>query len=415
MKNVLSTKPFLLKNTNINTVVFKFVYPIKKDYKHANYLDILENIVVTTTKEYQDRLEFKNKKLEYSIINFELSSTSIGDTRYLFYTITLPKDGLIEDYDFEESLKFCLKAIKEPNFEGEAVNEKEFDYEKDYFVTRLEDMLQNFNAYVGNIFQHIIDPNELMNALYETDLEYLKNTTKEDLYKFYKENILDNSYALYIFGNFEEDKMLELCDKYFKQDKDKIEYEYNYFNILPMAEPKFTQEDIPYQQSMLLIEYQIDKYDPEEYVYMYMLTSILSGQECKLLFNELRLKNDLVYHVGTDSKSKNGFFEVYSYISNSNLDIVIEKIDNVINNLIKDEDYLNDCFKKILKSYEVDMIKEKDNESKEINDILDHDLKQDTLEEEYEKLKKITSKDMIKFINKIKKTNTIFLRGGSND
>ena len=415
MKNVLSTKPFLLKNTNINTVVFKFVYPIKKDYKHANYLDILENIVVTTTKEYQDRLEFKNKKLEYSIINFELSSTSIGDTRYLFYTITLPKDGLIEDYDFEESLKFCLKAIKEPNFEGEAVNEKEFDYEKDYFVTRLEDMLQNFNAYVGNIFQHIIDPNELMNALYETDLEYLKNTTKEDLYKFYKENILDNSYALYIFGNFEEDKMLELCDKYFKQDKDKIEYEYNYFNILPIAEPKFTQEDIPFQQSMLLIEYQIDKYDPEEYVYMYMLTSILSGQECKLLFNELRLKNDLVYHVGTDSKSKNGFFEVYSYISNSNLDIVIEKIDNVINNLIKDEDYLNDCFKKILKSYEVDMIKEKDNESKEINDILDHDLKQDTLEEEYEKLKKITSKDMIKFINKIKKTNTIFLRGGSND
>ena len=146
-----------------------------------------------------------------------------------------------------------------------------------------------------------------------------------------------------------------------------------------------------------------------------MLTSILSGQECKLLFNELRLKNDLVYHVGTDSKSKNGFFELYSYISNSNLDIVIEKIDNVINNLIKDEDYLNDCFKKILKSYEVDMIKEKDNESKEINDILDHDLKQDTLEEEYEKLKKITSKDMIKFINKIKKTNTIFLRGGSND
>ena len=61
------------------------------------------------------------------------------------------------------------------------------------------------------------------------------------------------------------------------------------------------------------------------------------------------------------------------------------------------------------------MIKENDNESKEINDILDHDLKQDTLEEEYEKLKKITSKDMIKFINKIKKTNTIFLRGGSND
>ena len=415
MKNILSTKPVLIRNTNVNLVTFKIVFPIKKEYKHANYLDILENIVVTTTKEYQDRLEFKNKKLEYSIINFELSSSSIGDVRYLFYTITLPKEGLIDDYDFEESLKFCLKAIYEPNFEGEAVNEKEFEYEKDYFVTRMNDVLQNFNAYVGNIIQHIIDPNELMNPLYENDFEDLKNTTKEDLYHFYKNNIIDNTYALYVWGNFEEDKMLKLCDKYFKQDKDTIEYEYNYFNIFPMAMPKFTQEDIPYQQSMLLIQYQIEDYKPEEYVYMYMLNSILSGPECKLLFNELRLKNDLVYHISTDSKSKNGFFEVYSFISNNNLDKAINNIDNVINNLIKDEEYLNECFKKILKSYEIDMIKEKDNESKEINDILDHDLKQDTLEEEYNKLKDITSKDMIEFINRIKKTNTIFLRGGSND
>jgi predicted Zn-dependent peptidase len=163
------------------------------------------------------------------------------------------------------------------------------------------------------------------------------------------------------------------------------------------------------------MQYQIKDYNPEEYVYMYMLNAILAGPECKLLFNELRLKNDLVYNVETDSRSKNGFFEVYAFISNENLDRVIENIDNIINTLIKDEKYLKACFEKILKSYEVDMIKEKDNESKEINDRLNHDLKNDTLEEEYEKLKKITTKNMIRFINKIQKTNTIFLRGGSND
>lgn len=415
MKNKISTKPTLIKNTNVNFVTFKLLFQLKKEYKHANYLDILENIVATTTKEYQDRLEFKNKKLEHSILNFDLSSSSVGDTRYLYYTITLPKENLIEDYDFEESLKFCLKAIKEPNFEGHAINEKEFDYEKDYFVTRMDDVLQNFGAYIGNIFQHIIDPNELMSPLYETDYEDLKATTKEDIYNFYQENILNNPYALYVWGNFDEDKIKKICDKYFKQDVKALEYDYNYFNILPMAEQKFTQEDIPFKQSVLLMQYQIKDYNPEEYVYMYMLNAILAGPECKLLFNELRLKNDLVYNVETDSRSKNGFFEVYAFISNENLDRVIENIDNIINNLIKDEKYLKACFEKILKSYEVDMIKEKDNESKEINDRLNHDLKNDTLEEEYEKLKKITTKNMIRFINKIQKTNTIFLRGGSND
>ena len=63
MKNILSTKPVLKRNTNINIVTFKMVFPIKKEYKHANYLDILENIVYTTTNEYKDRLEFKNKKI----------------------------------------------------------------------------------------------------------------------------------------------------------------------------------------------------------------------------------------------------------------------------------------------------------------------------------------------------------------
>ena len=335
MKNTLSTKPVLVKNTNINTVTFKLVFPIKKEYKDANYLDILENILATSSKKYQDRIEFKNKKLEYSIMDLGLSNMSIGDTRYLFYTIILPKEGLIDDYDFEESLKFAVEAMREPNFEGEAINEKEFIYEKDYFVERMNDTLQNFGSYTSNIIQHIVDPNELMSPLYEHDFEMLKNTTKEDIYRFYNTNILNNKYALYVFGNFDEKKITKLCDKYFKQeDSSDIEYDYNYFNIIPMAPSKFTQEDIDFMQSVLYIQYQIEDYKEDEYVYLYMINELLSGNECRILFNELRLKNDLVYHISTDLKSKNGFFNIFSYISNENLDIVIEKVNEVLNKII---------------------------------------------------------------------------------
>ena len=416
MKNTLSTKPVLVKNTNVNTVTFKMIFPIKKEYKDANYLDILENILATSSKEYPNRIDFKNKKLEHSIIDVYLSNRSIGNVRYLKYTIILPKEGLIDDYDFEESLKFCIDTIYNPNFDGEAVNEKEFIYEKDYFVERMNDALQGFNAYTGNIIQHILDPDELMSPLYENDFEMLKNTTKEDLYRFYKTNIIDNKYALYVFGNFDEKKMEKICDKYFKQEgSSKIEYDYNYFNIIPMAPSKFTQEDIPYVQSVLCIQYQVEDYKEDEYVYLYMLDQILAGSECRTLFNELRLKNDLVYHVGTDLRSKNGFFNIFSYISNENLDIVIEKINEVLNKTIIDKELLEKSFTRILKSYEIDMIKDKDNDAKEVSDLLSHDLHIDTIEEEYEKLKKITPDALIKFIGRIKKTNTIFLRGGKND
>lgn len=416
MKNVLKIKPTLVKNENVNTVTFKMIYPIKKDYKEANYLDILENIVATSSKKYPNRIDFRNKKLEYCIMNLELSNTSIGDTRYLIFTITLPKEGLIDDYDFEESLKFALNVIKEPNFVGEAVNENEFNYEKDYFVERMKDALQGFNAYTGNIIKHIIDPNELMGPQYENDFEMLRNTTKEDLYRFYEKNILNGKYALYVFGNFDEKKMYTLCDKYFKQeDTSDIEYEYNYFNIIPIAPTKFTQEDIPYMQSEINIQYQVEDYKEDEYVYLYMLDQLLSGSECRLLFNELRLKNDLVYHVDNSLRSKNGYFIVYAYISNENLDKVIDKVDEVLYKTLNDKDLLTQSFKKILKSYEIDMIKEKDNEGKKISDTLNHDFRIDTLEEEYELLKKITPEELINFISRIKKTNTIFLRGGKND
>ena len=369
MKNTLSTKPVLVKNTNVNTVTFKMIFPIKKEYKDANYLDILENILATSSKEYPNRIDFKNKKLEHSIIDVYLSNRSIGNVRYLKYTIILPKEGLIDDYDFEESLKFCIDTIYNPNFDGEAVNEKEFIYEKDYFVERMNDALQGFNAYTGNIIQHILDPDELMSPLYENDFEMLKNTTKEDLYRFYKTNIIDNKYALYVFGNFDEKKMEKICDKYFKQEgSSKIEYDYNYFNIIPMAPSKFTQEDIPYVQSVLCIQYQVEDYKEDEYVYLYMLDQILAGSECRTLFNELRLKNDLVYHVGTDLRSKNGFFNIFSYISNENLDIVIEKINEVLNKTIIDKELLEKSFTRILKSYKIDMIKDKDNDAKEVYD-----------------------------------------------
>ena len=62
MKNVLKIKPTLVKNENVNTVTFKMIYPIKKDYKEANYLDILENIVATSSKKYPNRIDFRNKK-----------------------------------------------------------------------------------------------------------------------------------------------------------------------------------------------------------------------------------------------------------------------------------------------------------------------------------------------------------------
>ena len=255
-----------------------------------------------------------------------------------------------------------------------------------------------------------------MSPLYENDFEMLKNTTKEDLYRFYKTNIIDNKYALYVFGNFDEKKMEKICDKYFKQEgSSKIEYDYNYFNIIPMAPSKLTQEDIPYVQSVLCIQYQVEDYKEDEYVYLYMLDQILAGSECRTLFNELRLKNDLVYHVGTDLRSKNGFFNIFSYISNENLDIVIEKINEVLNKTIIDKELLEKSFTRILKSYEIDMIKDKDNDAKEVSDLLSHDLHIDTIEEEYEKLKKITPDALIKFIGRIKKTNTIFLRGGKND
>ena len=41
MKNKISTKPTLIKNTNVNFVTFKLLFQLKKEYKHANYLDIL--------------------------------------------------------------------------------------------------------------------------------------------------------------------------------------------------------------------------------------------------------------------------------------------------------------------------------------------------------------------------------------
>lgn len=264
-------------------------------------------------------------------------------------------------------------------------------------------------------FHSIIDPNSILDTSYEEDTEILNNTTPEGLYEFYKECILDNNYSFYVYGDIEEERVNYLIDKYLpKQNIDKIEINTKYFNLFPMSEYKYQEIEIPYFQSDLCIEYQIENMTEKERIYLSCLSDLLRSPENKLLFENLRTKNNLIYSYDLSCYERRGLFIINAYISNKNKDKTIEVIDETINSL-KDELFLKECIDKLLKGYEVDLIREKDSLSKVTSYKLNKDIKLPTLESEYKAVKGIELDKFINFINRIKKTNVVFFRGDNND
>lgn len=411
----LSTKPIILKSKKINTLEFNIVYPIKTDLKKLYYIDFLDIILHTTSKKYPKQNDYKKELDKLLIMRFNTSVRRVVDQTYIMFTFSLPKEGLVKEFDLEKAFKFIVDAIYKPNVNNNKFDEEKFYYEKDYFVKKHATSIQNMYSKIYHKFHSIIDPNSILDTSYEEDTEILNNTTPEGLYEFYKECILDNNYSFYVYGDIEEERVNYLIDKYLpKQNIDKIEINTKYFNLFPMSEYKYQEIEIPYFQSDLCIEYQIENMTEKERIYLSCLSDLLRSPENKLLFENLRTKNNLIYSYDLSCYERRGLFIINAYISNKNKDKTIEVIDETINSL-KDELFLKECIDKLLKGYEVDLIREKDSLSKVTSYKLNKDIKLPTLESEYKAVKGIELDKFINFINRIKKTNVVFFRGDNND
>lgn len=415
MKEVkLKTKPIMLEDKNIKTIDISLIYPFYyQDEDEFNY-QIMASILNSHSASYPNEKEFSVEVSKRLIIHYRACLRNLGDNCFLRFDLTIPQKGITPEYDLEEAIRFFKDTITNPLADGIKFDEQAFERERDYIFARMDD--SNKNSIYSQSFNrliNLIDPKEEIFISHETDMKNLKNSNAKRSYEIYKETVLNNDHLTYVFGNYEEQEILDLLEKYFPSKNSEITFDCKYDHIFHPDKHEYVEETTKFNQTTLFMLYDCQDITPDEKEYLSLIGNILGQSENDLIFKQLRLNNNLVYSSNVAKYNYNGFLLVETHLNYENKDRAIELINETFKSL-KDKKFLSDCIAKLLKGLEVDMLRQSDSKYGGFANRIDTDLRFRTIEQIYESYKKMKIDDIIAFLDRINLNTTFVLRGENN-
>ena len=413
-KKTFQTSVNYIPNMDVKTVAIDLIYILKKDLEHTFEIDLIKRLLSTVAKGYETDALFTTELLRRLIISYAINIREDGNNLTIRFSLTIPKENLVDDYDLDKAIEFFKNAIFNPFITDGVFDEERFNLEKEVLYKQYS----NSKNYVYNVasikFVALIDPEETIHKPFEYNLNQLEKLTKEDVYKYYQENIINNNYILYIGGCVEENKANEIYQKYFKQDIESFEKELDYYSFFEPTGEKYYEDEYDFQQSALFVEFRVGDLKEEDLEYYSLIANILSAPENDLLFKALRIENNLVYSSYTTKMYNSGIFFVEAYLKEDNKDKAIEVIKSVLKSL-EDRDFMEECIARLKEGIETQLIRNLDRKYQELENKINQDLEFRTLDKILESYNKMTVDDALKYLSRIEINNILFIKGDNND
>lgn len=413
-KLVLNTKTQYVKNDTIKTMDFILIFPTKYNKKDMYSLRILKMFLSSYSKKYPTEKEYKRELARHMIINLGMSTKSIGKNLFIRFDLTLPMDNIIEGYDIEESFKFFVDTIFNPLAESGHLEETHFEREKEFIKTRLNDSNRSIYGVSFNRLVELIDKDEKIFTHHNTSLKYLDETSSDAAYSLYKSVVLEGNFISYVYGNFDEKKVEYLLNKYLPHTDNELVIPKEYHSNYNGKTNEYYEEKSRFNQTALYMVYSIRDMQESDREYFTLIANILGQSENDLIFNALRIKNNLVYSSSVSKYVYSGILIIETYLQYKNVTKAIELIRETILSL-KDENYLQSCIDRLLRGIEIDMLRASDSKYFMIENKIDEDLDYRPMKQIYDAYKAMDTKDIITFIDRIEENTTFVLRGENDE
>jgi len=410
------TEPKIINIEDTNTTIIKLMFFNKHEKEDTIKNRIMNRILRTCNNLYRTSTEFEKKLNELLIINLSIDTNAYIENEVTYVTMTLPKEGIIDEFSLEECIKFLYETIYNPYIENDEFNNEHFNWERDFVFDRERNYPNNIYDYIEEESIRILNEIEDIYITHEEYLNYIKKQTPKTIYENYKTKIKNNSFITYIYGSIEnKEKLLKIFNKYFKQEQQEIKIDTNYTKYLKITEYKEFERKTKYNQTVLNLFYQIEKLKPEEKTILDTLFYFLNSRENDLIFQNLRIKNNLVYESRVMESNTCGYIAIIAFLNKEDIKKAQEIIEETLEDIKKEENF-NIYKERLLKALKYDVLIEEDNDYNIVKDIINKDIKEEkTLKEKYEIIKTITSKDMNNFIDRLKLTRKLTIIGDTNE
>ncbi len=181
--------------------------------------------------------------------------------------------------------------------------------------------------------------------------ETVKSFKRNDFIDFFKKKYTPQNTIVSVTGNFDEQQMQSIIEKYFCNFKNIEDENKNYKNPIYVPNLVYKKKDI--EQIHLAMAFDGVKAGIDENYDLAILNTMLGGGMSSVLFQKVREEKGLAYSVYSQNTSykEAGIYTIYAGLNLSNLDNTIKLILEEINNLKLDEQLIEMTKEQVKSNY----------------------------------------------------------------
>jgi len=407
----------LIKANQFKNVVFRIMFKNKIDRKKVTKDSLLADILLYSCKEYPTRIDISKKALDLYGLSLSSGNTRLGNYSIIDFYMSMLNEKYTESGMLEESIEFLSELIFNPNVVNNQFNEESFSLTKDMLKSIINRQKDNQSGYTELKMLEQMNKDMPYSCNMDGYIDDLEEINPSNLYEHYKEIIKNSIIDIYVAGNFDEQIIIELINKYFKLDKRPTNTDDIFVIHEEDSEFKENIEKSNFKQSKLSVGCKLincNKMSEVKYP-LYILNNILGGNTDSKLFLSVREKESLAYYINSSLITSDNLILINAGINKKNYKRVLEIIRKEINN-IKNGEFSEQEIDSAKKTYfnAIDSIM--DNAGGMISIYYPLELfKADNLEQRIDRIKKVSKQDIIDISKNIIIDSVYLLEEGEND
>lgn len=337
----------LIKNPKFksNLISIYFARNLKKE--EVTKISLLCNMMSIGSKKYPTMKEISRKMDELYGLSMNMGVSKHGEKSLTFFKFLSVSDDYLDEPIFEDVIDFINEIVNRPFIVDGEFNPSMIEIEKNALKDEIEARINDKKSYaLLRCIEEMCEgePYSIDQTGYVDDL---KSITAKDIADTYYDFISTSNIYISIEGDFNEDRVLEICKNKFKFNRGNIE-SIKREDIFKIPENiTYTTEIMGMQQGKLVMGYRtmVDYKDYKKYYSLMVGNSIFGGGPHSKLFNNVREKESMCYYAHSTLEKSKGLMLVSSGIEldlyEKALKLVTKELDDVKNGNFSDNDIEN--------------------------------------------------------------------------
>lgn len=401
---------YLIKDKKFKTVKIHTLLINPLDFKNFTKERLLSNCLGRSTKKFKTELDLSKEYLALYDPGVRIYESYLKNHIKTF-SLNMLNEKYTEKDMTKKTIDFYFDFIFNPNTSKNKFDETNFNLSKNSLKLFYKSKKENTDDIAINNAFSLID--EEIPIKYDTtgNEEELNNISNEELYKFYKDELKNSQFKIFVIGDFDDEEMLNIIKENIKDKINKNTYENNDYVLTNHVEKVVEKEDSEnINQSKIIYIYKALNLSKRERQYIFVVFNSILGNS--KLYKKVREEKSLAYGIFSSFNASSGYMYINAGISKENVDEVKNEIENQVNEMKKGN----------ITDKEINRVKQElitkitacdDNQGNVLTNIKNNVLYSDDYEVDkiISEINSVTKEEIIEFGKKLELSVIYFLRG----